>query len=95
MPVQTDLQFWKIYLDTCCLSRLFDPLTQERIIQEAEAVRHIFTHFFRGDWHWISSAILIDEVDRTPDVGERTQTKAWLTLAQRDYFRYTKREHKG
>ena len=36
--VQTDLHLWKIYLDTCCLSRIFDPPTQARIRREAEAI---------------------------------------------------------
>lgn len=92
---QTNLQFWKIYLDTCCLSRLFDPPTQERIVQEAEAIRHVFTYFFRGDWHWISSEVLLDEVDRTADVEEQTQIKAWLTLAQRTVFATSSESTRG
>ena len=84
--MQIDVRSLKIYLDTCCLSRLFDPPTQTRIIQESDAVRHIFAYFFRGDWHWISSKVLLDEVDRTADMEERTQLKAWLTLAQRTVF---------
>ena len=79
--MQSDVQYWKIYLDTCCLSRLFDPSTQERIIQEAEAVRHIFTYCFSGHWYWISSKVVADEVEQTPDVEKRTQIKILLDLA--------------
>lgn len=42
--VQSNLQHLRIYLDTCCLSRLLDLSTQERVIAEAEAVRQIFTY---------------------------------------------------
>ena len=30
--LQTDIQFWKIYLDTCCLSCFFHDQTQTRIL---------------------------------------------------------------
>ena len=81
--MQTDLPFWKIYLDTCCLSRLFDPSTQARIAQEAEAVNQILTYCFSGQWYWIASDVLFNEVNRTPDLEERVQIKTWLTFAHR------------
>ncbi len=71
----------KIYLDTCCLSRLLDPLTQGRVIEEAGAVRQIFTYFLSGDWYWISSRVVVDEIDQTPDVEKRSQVKTLLNLA--------------
>ncbi len=73
----------KIYLDTCCLSRLFDPLTQVRVDQEAEAVNRILTNCFRGHWYWIASDVLLNEVNRTPDLEQRVQIKTWLTFAHR------------
>ena len=79
--MQTNLQVWKIYFDTCCLSRLFDPSTQARIAQEAEAVNRILTYCFSGHWHWITSDALLSEVNRTPDLEERSQIRTWLTLA--------------
>ena len=81
--MQTDLPFWKIYLDTCCLSRLFDPSTQVRIAQEAEAVNHILTYCFSGHWYWTASDVLFNEVNRTPDLEKRVQIKTWLTFAHR------------
>ena len=78
--MQTFLPFWKIYLDTCCLSRLFDPPTQTRVIEEAKVIDQILTYCFRGDWHWIASDVIIDEVEQTPDVEERTQVKTLLML---------------
>ena len=79
--MQTYLQPLKIYLDTCCLNRLLDLSTQRRVIEEAGAVRQIFTCFFSGDWHWISSKVVADEVEQTPDVGKRSQVKTLLDLA--------------
>lgn len=78
--MQTDLQFWKIYLDTCCLSRLFDPPAQVRLIKEAQAIRRILNHFLRSRWYWISSQVVIDEVEQTPDLGKRIQVETWLNL---------------
>lgn len=79
--VQTNLPFWKIYLDTCCLSRLLDPPTQVRLIEEAQAIRRILIHFLRAHWYWISSKIVVDEVEQTPDLGKRIQVETWLNLA--------------
>ena len=76
-------QSFRIYLDTCCLSRLFDPLTQARVRQEAEAVNRILTYCFSGHWYWIASDVLFNEVNRAPDLEERAQIKTWLTFAHR------------
>ena len=84
--MQTNLQFWKIYLDTCCLSRLFDPLTQARVRQEAEAISRILAYFFSGDWHWISSKVAVDEVEQTPDVSKRSQIKTFLAFVHQNVF---------
>ena len=79
--MQTHLPFWKIYLDTCCLSRLFDPPSQARIIREAETIRQLLAYLTGNHWHWITSDALLREVNRTPDLEERAQIKTWLTLA--------------
>ena len=79
--MQTDFHFWKIYLDTCCLSRLFDPPIQERIQQEAEAIYKILTYCFSGHWHWVASDVLSDEVDQSSNLGMRFQIKNWITFA--------------
>ena len=69
--MQTNLQFWKIYLDTCCLSRLADSQTQERIRRETFAVATILNYFSIGYWHWVVSTILKVEVNRNPDLTQR------------------------
>ena len=54
----------KIYLDTCCLNRPFDDQTQERIRLEAEAVLAILSRIEKGEWDWIGSEVLIDEIEQ-------------------------------
>jgi predicted nucleic acid-binding protein len=57
----------KIYLDTCCLNRPFDDQTQERIRLESEAVLAILSRIEKGEWEWIGSEVLMDEIEQTPD----------------------------
>lgn len=61
----------RIYLDTCCVNRLFDAGTQTRVHLEAEAVTQIITYFDNGLLHWIASEILIFEVSNNPNVRQR------------------------
>ena len=77
--MRSNLQFWKIYLDTCCLSRLFDSPTQTRVRQEAEAISQILAYCSRGDWYWISSTILSDEIEQTTDLIKRSQIETLLS----------------
>ena len=79
--MQTDPRPLKIYLDTCCLSRLFDPLTQARVRQETEAISQILTDCSRGSWNWVSSTILSDEIEQTPDLIKRSQIEVLLPRA--------------
>ena len=79
--MQTNLPFWKIYLDTCCLSRLLDPPTQVRLIEETQAIRRILIYFLRSHWSWVCSKIVIDEVEQNPDLRKRIQVKVWLNFA--------------
>lgn len=68
----------RIYLDTCCLSRLFDDQAQTRIRQETEVIRWIISQFRAGRWDWISSDALMDEVERNQDLDQRLQIISWL-----------------
>ena len=76
--MQTHLQPLRIYLDTCCLSRLFDDQTQTRIRQETEVIRWIIPQFRAGPWSWISSDALEDEVEQIRDLNQRFQIRRWL-----------------
>jgi predicted nucleic acid-binding protein len=71
----------KIYLDACCLNRLTDDQTQLRIRQEAEAVEQILRRMRAGEIQWISSEVLVDEIDRNSNVERRLENPALLTLA--------------
>ncbi|MDE0556550.1 MAG: PIN domain-containing protein [Candidatus Poribacteria bacterium] len=93
--MQTDLQFRKIYLDICCLSRLFDPPTQARVLQEAGAIGHILTYIRRGDWVWISSDVLTNEVNQTPDLRKRLEMKGLLTRAHKTIYTQTNEKLRG
>ena len=73
----------RIYLDTCCLSRRFDDQTQNRVQQETEAIGRIIPQMRRGHWYWISSDVLVDEVEQIPDLSQRFQVKDRLTDAHR------------
>ena len=88
--VQTDLQVWTIYLDTCCLSRPFDTQTQPRVIRETRAIMQILDCFREGYWHWISSEVLVDEVNRASNLEQRIQMKRWLTRAHQTVLMGTK-----
>ncbi len=65
----------KIYLDTCCLNRPFDDQTQERIRLEAEAVLAILSRIEKGEWDWIGSEVLVDEIEQTPDTQKLSRAR--------------------
>ena len=77
------LQFWNIYLDTCCLNRFFDPQVQERIRRETEVIDIIFSHFYMGHLHWIASGVLRFEINQNPDSDQRSELRTLLRLAHR------------
>ena len=82
--MQADSRPLKIYLDTCCLSRLFDDQTQTRIHQETEAIRQILNYFQDGCWLWISSDVLVDEIENNPNETKRIQIKRRLIHVDQD-----------
>lgn len=49
----------RVYLDACCLNRLTDDETQLRI----------FKRMRDGSIQWISSEVLVEEIDKNPAVG--------------------------
>ena len=76
--MQTSLQILKIYLDTCCLCRLFDAQVQLRVRQETEAIKTILEAFETDRWLWIASTILSDEVRAIRDLTRRDETMGVL-----------------
>ena len=79
--MKTPFYNWKIYLDTCCLSRPFNDQTQTRIRRENEAIEKILKNFSTGDWSWIVSGALTLEVDNNRDVRQRDEMKSQITDA--------------
>ena len=69
------MEMIKVYLDTCCLNRPFDDQTQERLRLESEAVLAILSRIEKGEWDWIGSEILIDEIEQTPDTQRLSRTR--------------------
>jgi len=65
----------KIYFDTCCLNRPFDDQTQERLRLESEAVLAILARIEKGEWSWIGSDVLTDEIEQTPDTQKLSRAK--------------------
>ena len=74
-------QSWKIYLDTCCLNRLFDPQIQMRIRRETEAVDTILTRVPAANWSWIASSVLKFEIVQNPDLEQRANLEDLLRFA--------------
>ncbi|MCC6499700.1 MAG: PIN domain-containing protein [Anaerolineales bacterium] len=65
----------KIYFDTCCLNRPFDDQTQERIRLESEAILAIISRIEKGEWEWIGSEALMDEIEQTPDTQKLSRAR--------------------
>ena len=66
----------KVYLDTCCVNRLFDVQTQDRVQRETQTINEILNYFLTMRCHWLSSEILEDEVSADPDPERRAQARA-------------------
>ena len=79
--MQTTPENWKIYLDNCCLSSLFDDQTQNRIRVEAEAILQILAYFDTGQWQWITSEIVTLEINQNPNFRQRFQVRSLLNFA--------------
>ena len=72
---------WKIYLDTCCLNRFFDPQIQDRIREETEAVDTILARVNTAHWIWIASSVLEFEIIQIPDLEQRANLEDILQFA--------------
>ena len=68
----------RIYLDVCCLNRPFDDQRQDRIRLETEAVLLILEHCEAGEWQWVSSAVVEEEVNSTPNRDRRHRVTSML-----------------
>jgi predicted nucleic acid-binding protein len=71
-----------VYLDTCCLNRPFDRLTQDRMRLEAEAIVFIFGEVQRGRWGWLVSEQVVAEIVEDPDAERRDDVLGLLRYAE-------------
>jgi predicted nucleic acid-binding protein len=72
----------KIYFDTCCINRPFDDQTQVRVRLEAEAVLGILSRIENGEWEWVGSEVLMDEIEQTPDAQRLSRVKLLSDFVQ-------------
>ena len=74
--MQVQVRNLKVYLDTCCINRLFDLQTQVRVQRETQAITQILGYFVTMRWNWLSSEILEDEVSADSDSERRSRVKS-------------------
>jgi hypothetical protein len=71
----------KIYLDACCVNRLTDEQSQVRIRQEAEAIERILGIVREGKYSWLSSDVLAEEIENSPQIERRNANRGLLALS--------------
>jgi len=72
----------KIYLDACCLNRLYDDQGQPRIRLETEAISLILGKLYRSEWDWAGSEMLLYEIRQNPDLERRQRVLLFASQAQ-------------
>ena len=70
-----------VYLDTCCLNRLFDDQRQLRVRLETEAVRAVLQAVVAGDIRWLGSTAVDLEVGSNPNADRRQRVAELAALA--------------
>ncbi len=75
-------EFYRVYLDVCCLNRLYDDQAQLRIRLETEAILEIITNCQLGKWELIISTVLESEINKTPSLIRKEQLRASLFIAK-------------
>lgn len=69
-----------VYLDVCCLNRLFDEQRQLRIRLETEAVRAVLHAVMTGQVRWLGSPVVDLEIARNPNAERRRQVMELAAL---------------
>jgi len=70
-----------IYLDVCCLNRPFDDQSQDRVRIETAAILVILRRVDQGEWRWVGSEAVADEIDQAPDLERRRRVQLLTTKA--------------
>jgi len=71
----------RIYLDNCCLGRLSDDDTRERVRLESEAVMAVLRRVQMGDVKLVASGVLLAENRRDPLPKRRRHSRSLLRMA--------------
>ena len=80
------MKTYKIYLDSCCISRPYDNQTQNRIKSETAAIMQIISRFWSREWQAITSKTLQLEINQISDLTKRSFVKALLTSIPQTIF---------
>lgn len=70
----------RIYLDVCCLCRLFDDHSQDKIRLESEAVLTIIDHGQAKDWVLLTSEVAELEISKIPATDKRQKVQLLFAL---------------
>ena len=73
----------KVYLDVCCLNRLFDDQRQLRVATETAAIERLLERVAQGVLIDVSSAMAEAEIERMPDADRRRKVSAMLPDVRR------------
>ena len=80
------MKTYKIYLDSCCVSRPYDNQTQNRIKSETAAIMQIISRFWSREWQAITSRVVQFEINQISDLTKRSFVKALLTSIPETIF---------
>ena len=80
------MKTYRIYLDSCCISRPYDNQTQDRIKSETAAIMQIISRFWSGEWQAITSKVLQFEINKISDLTKRSFVKALLNSIPQTIF---------
>lgn len=89
------VQNLKVYLDTCCVNRLFDAQIQARVQRETQAITRILDYFLTRQWYWLGSEILEDEVNANPNPERRAQVRSVMEHIHQTFFAGLEEEVRG
>jgi len=71
-----------LYLDACCLNRLFDDQTQDRVRMETEAIMLILKRSQEKRIRLIGSEVLVLELQKTPNFSRRIKLLSLLQYVE-------------
>jgi predicted nucleic acid-binding protein len=72
----------RIYLDVCCLNRLFDDLSQDRVRLESESILSVLNRCQLGKWVLVGSEVVFFEIDKIPHKDRRSKVHFLASIAQ-------------